>query len=135
MSKASEKKEIELRQMDLAIARNYEKIDEASHFIVQLEDLERILLNHPDREIHITITKKRIGHLLHKMLDKNLDPTDQQNLIWHGEMRGRLMEQIEHVNILQSIGAHKSFLERAKSALQAAIEGIAGRQTRKAGDK
>ena len=130
----SKKTEIDLAQSDMAIKHNYEKLEETAHFLVRLDELEDLVANHADRGIYIDITKKRIGHLLNKMLEKPLDPTDTKNLVWHGEMRGRLMEQIEHANILQGIKVHRSLIDVARNKLKAAITNISARMAGKAKD-
>jgi len=134
MTKLS-KTESDLKNMDIARRHNLEKIEDANHFLVNFDNVEKLIYEHPERDIFLGMTQKRIGHLLNKMLDKNLDPTDMKNVVWHSEMRGRLMEQVEHANVIQSFGSQRGFLERAKKALSQAIEGIAEKQKRKAGDK
>jgi len=135
MNKKISKLEIDLKQSDVALLANHEKMEKANMYLASLDAMEAVLREDPLREAHILLIKKRIGHLLNKMLDKPLDPGDPKNLLWHGEMRGRLMEQILHANTLSGIEKHRNFLLQAKDRIIKAIEGIAKKTERKAGDK
>ena len=74
-----------------------EQLERHNMRILQLDELDDLLRMDGDRRIYIDITKKRVAYLLQSMLERPLsDKTD--DLIWHGEVRGRLMEQIHNAD-------------------------------------
>lgn len=129
MSKKISKLDIDLKQNDLQMRGNYVKMEEAEKMLVRLDNLQEILESDPQREAYIKLTKKRIGHLLIKMLERPLT-NEVADLVWHAEIRGRLMEQIQHVNTMSQVGAGKNFFERVKAKLMRANEGLSQRNER-----
>jgi len=121
MSKKYSKFGVDLTQRDLDLGRS--KMAEANTEILQLEQLEDILRSAPERGAYITLTKKRIGQLLNEMLEKPLT-NDPNDLIWHGEVRGRLMEQIRNANTLQGIAVQRGRLSALKDKLSAGISNM-----------
>jgi len=110
---------IDLTQRDLDLGQK--RLSEADVQFIQMEQLEDILRTAPERGAYISLTKKRIGQLLNQMLERPLTD-DVKDLIWHSEVRGRLMEQVRNANTIQGIRVQKGLLSALKSKLTAGIE-------------
>jgi len=115
------KMNFEPTQREVAISRQQQQ--EIGQRIDDLGDLHYLLKTDAQRGPYTKMVLSRIGQLLTESLDKPL--TDKvEDLIWHGEVRGRLIEQIRNVNLLQGIEAKREELESQKKTLTGRIQGL-----------
>jgi hypothetical protein len=126
MSRKYSKLDVDLKQADLQMQKNYSKLQDLDKTLIRLSELEDILKSDPKREAYIKITKKRIGHLLLKMLERPISDK-VEDLTWHAEMRGRLMEQVQHANALRQVEGAKGLVGRIKGVLLKSNESISAK--------
>lgn len=90
--------------------------------IDDLGELHDLLKTTPERGPYTKLCLSRIMQLMVESLNKPLT-NEIDNLLWHSEVRGRLIEQIRNVNVLPGIKARQEILEAKKQTLIGRITG------------